>query len=180
MNSYSNLDLDVIKNKVAQYASILEAKSFIMDEEVPFNPLEIKKNVLETGEALKLLKDGEIIGFDGIMNNDPVFEKADKGIMLSGKELNDILVFHNHCRRIHKIFSKFSDLSIRDYTDSLYLNDEVFSKIEKCIDPSGEVKDDATDNLKQINTNMARVEKDLYNRAYQFIDKHGDVLQEKT
>ncbi|MBR5754835.1 MAG: Smr/MutS family protein, partial [Erysipelotrichaceae bacterium] len=50
----------------------------------------------------------------------------------------------------------------------------------KCIDPSGEVKDDATDNLKQINTNMARVEKDLYNRAYQFIDKHGDVLQEKT
>lgn len=181
MNNYDNLDLNIIRRKVADHAYIEEARSFIVDEEVVFNPLQIRKNVRETKEAMKILKDGEIINFDGIINNNASFEKADKGILLSGKELHNTLVFHNHCARISKIFAKFNeDISLRDYSDSLYLRNDIFDEIEKCIDPSGEVKDDATERLRQINQDLAKVEKDLYNKAYQFLDKHGDSLQEKT
>ena len=36
MNSYNNLDLDIIKNTIGEYTPILEAKEYINDEEVVF------------------------------------------------------------------------------------------------------------------------------------------------
>ena len=181
MNRYDNLDLDIIKNKIIEFASIDEAKTFILDEEVSFNPLVIKKKNHETKEALKLLKDNEIISFEGIYNVNNLLDKAQKGIMLSGVELKNVLVFHNHCNRIKRQFSKYDEnLIIRDYSDSLNINETVFRKIEDCIDNSGEVKDNATDRLAQINRELIDADKVLYNRAQTFIDKHPDSLQEAS
>ena len=78
MTDYNNLDLDVIKGKIGEFASIAEAKSFILKEEVSFNPLKIKKNTLETAEFLDLLNKNESFSFDGIYNINSLLEKADK------------------------------------------------------------------------------------------------------
>ena len=180
-DSYSNLDLDVIKKQVCEFAPIQESRIFIMEEDVSFNPLAIRKASKETAEALKLLKENVNIGFDGIRNVNDLLEKADKGMMLNGPELRNVLVFHNHCSRIVKAFGKFSnELSIKDYPDSINLKPAVFEKIERCIDNSGEIKDDASDRLRQLNLDLERCEKDLYNRAHSFIDKHGASLQEPS
>ncbi len=181
MNDYACLDLDIIKEQVSKYASIKESRAFIIEEEVPFNPLQIRKNISETKEAMKLLHEGLTLSFDGIYNVNDLFEKADKGIMLNGVELKNVLVFHNHCSRIVKQFQNFSDeLAIRDYSDSINLNKAVFNRIDKCIDNSGAVKDDASERLKQLVFDLDRCEKDLYNRAHSFIDKHSDSLQEQS
>ncbi|MCR4634085.1 MAG: Smr/MutS family protein [Erysipelotrichaceae bacterium] len=178
---YKNLDLDVIQESVGKLTPIKESRLFIMSEEVGFNPLQIRKNIKETAEAMRLLKDNVNVSFDGIYNINDLLIKADKGMVLSGPELKNVLVFHNHCERIVKQFSKFDEsLSIRDYPDSINLNQRVFEKIERCIDNSGAVKDDATDRLKTILFDLDRAEKDLYNRAHTFIDKHGDSLQEPS
>lgn len=181
MTDYNNLDLDVIKEKIGEFASIAEAKSFILKQEVDFNPLKIRKNNLETAEFLELLKKNESFSFDGIYNVNELLEKADKNIMLNGIELKNVLVFHNHCNRIKKQFQKFDpELSIRDYSDSLNINETVFDQIENCIDNSGEVKDDASDRLKTINRELDSCEKDLYNKAHTFIDRHAGSLQETS
>ena len=181
INSYSNLDLDIIKKKVSDFTPISEAKSFIMDESVSFNPLQIRKNVSETKEALSLLKDNNDVSFDGIYNVVPILEKADKNIMLSGQELRKLLVFHNHSYRIKKQFDKFDDsLSIRDYTDAINIHTDVFERIERCIENSGEVKDDASDRLRSLSAELNQCEKDLYNKAHTFIDRHMDSLQEPS
>ncbi len=181
MNDFACLDLDIIRKQVSEYAAIEESRAFIVEEEVPFNPLLIRKNVTETREAMKLLQNGLMLSFDGIYNVNDLFHKADKGMMLSGIELKNILVFHNHCSRIVHQFQKLSDeLAIRDYSDSINLNQAVFNRIENCIDNSGAVKEDASDRLKQIIFDLDRCEKDLYNRAHSFIDKHSDSLQEQS
>lgn len=181
MTDYNNLDLDVIKEKIGEFASIAEAKSFILKQEVDFNPLKIRKNNLETAEFLELLKKNESFSFDGIYNVNELLEKADKNIMLNGIELKNVLVFHNHCNRIKKQFQKFDpELSIRDYSDSLNINETVFDQIENCIDNSGEIKDDASDRLKTINRELDSCEKDLYNKAHTFIDRHAGSLQETS
>ena len=178
---YKNLDLDVIQESVGKLTPIKESRLFIMSEEVGFNPLQIRKNIKETAEAMKLLKDNVNVSFDGIYNINDLLIKADKGMVLSGPELKNVLVFHNHCERIVKQFSKFDEsLSIRDYPDSINLNQRVFEKIERCVDNSGAIKEDATDRLKTILSDLDRAEKDLYNRAHTFIDKHGDSLQEPS
>jgi len=181
MTDYNNLDLHVIKEKIGEFASIAEAKSFILNEEVSFNPLKIRKNVKETAEFLELLNKNETFSFDGIYNVDSLLEKADKNIMLSGLELKNILIFHNHCNRIKRQFQKYDpELSVRDYSDSLNINEDIFRQIENCIDNSGEVKDDASDRLKSISRELEACEKDLYNRAHSFIDRHMSSLQETS
>ena len=68
MNDYRNLDLHTIKGQIAELAAIEESASFIMNEEVDFNPLKIRHNCAETAEALKILKEGNVVSFDGIRN----------------------------------------------------------------------------------------------------------------
>ena len=178
---YANLDLDQIKRQISQFASIEEAKSFILNEEVPFNPLQIRKNVSLTREAMKLLKQDLNVSFDGIFNVNDLLIKADKGMALDGIEIRNVLVFHNHCARIKKIFDRLEgDLSLKDFSDSINLDQKVFDKIECCIDNSGTVKDDASEKLEKINNDLNKCEKDLYNRAYTFIDKHSASLQEPS
>ena len=48
---YQSLDLDKVREEVSGFASILEAKTFIREEDVSFNPLLIKNNLKLTGEA---------------------------------------------------------------------------------------------------------------------------------
>ncbi|MDO4940959.1 MAG: Smr/MutS family protein [Erysipelotrichaceae bacterium] len=181
MNDYRSLDLPIIKNRIAEYASISEAKEYIFNQEVIFNPLVIKNNIIETKEALAILNDGFIVNFDGINNVGEYFDKADKGITLNGIELLKILVLHNHCSRLKKQFTNFDkELHIRDYTDSLVIDNSVFLKIENCIDNNGEIKLDCTDELRRVCKELESAEKSLYSRAYQFVDKHMSSLQEPS
>ena len=181
MNYYDNIQLNLIKNKIAEHCFVKEAQDFIYNEQVDFNPLVIKKNIKETSEALKILKDGAIVNFDGINNVQDELDKADKSITLMGNEIKNVLVFHNHCNRIKKQFESFNEeYSIRDYSDSINTHNNIFNEIEDCIDNSGEIKRDATDRLKQIYTALDKCEKDLYNKAYAFIDKHSNSLQEPS
>ena len=181
MANYNNLDLNLIKEKIIEFASITEAKTFILEENVSFNPLKIKKKANETKEMLNLLNNNESFSFEGIYNINSLLDKADKNIILNGVELKNILVFHHHCNRIKNQFSKYdSSLSIRDYSDSLNINSQVFSEVERCVDNSGEIKEDASDNLKRIISDLNNVEKELYNRAHNFIDRHSTSLQEPS
>ena len=181
MSNYNCLDLNIIKEKIVEFASIEEAKSFLLKEEVDFNPLIIKKNSLQTKEALFLIKKEINVHFAGIENVNELFDKANKNITLSGIELKNVLVFHNHCARIKKQFDSFDiELSIKDYTDSLNINNKVFDEIDKCIENNGDIKSDATDLLKSLNKQIDSLEKDIYNRAQQFINTHTSSLQEQT
>lgn len=180
-NNYSCLDLNIVKEEVAELAQIEQAQDFIRQEPVDFNPLVIKNKVAECQEALKLLNSDFYLSFDGIKSIDDLLKKADKGICLSGKELIDTLVFHNHCVRIKKIFDKLdNDLLIKDYSDSLQIDSVVFDRISSYLEIDGSVKQDATSLLKNINEEFGKCENELYNKAYIFIDKHRDSLQEPT
>lgn len=181
MNDYRNLDLHTIKGQIAELAAIEESASFIMNEEVDFNPLKIRHNCTETAEALKILKEGNVISFDGIRNVNLLLEKADRNMILTGVELKNILVFHHHSERIKRQFEKFDpDLNIRDYSDSISVSEKVFHRVEDCVDNSGEIKESATDRLRNICSELTRCEKDLLARAQNFIDKHQSSLQEAS
>ena len=181
MNNYNCIDLDIIKKQVSEFASIQEAKDFILTEEVNFNPLVIKHNCIETDEAIKLIKKEINVQFSGIYNINEFLDKANKNIILDGIELKDCLVFHNHASRIKKIFNDISEqLNIKDYTDSINLNSNVYNRINDCIDNSGEIKDNASPKLKEINRKIEDLDKTLYSRAQQFIAKHVSSLQESS
>lgn len=180
-NNYNCLDLDIIKNQVANFASIQEAKDFILNEKVIFNPLKIKQNAIETKEAINIINSNINIQFSGINNVNDIFDKADKEIILESYELRDVLVFHNHCLRIKNIFSNIEgELYLKDYTGSINVNNAVFDKVNSCIENSGDIKEDATPLLKDLNRRIDSIDKSIYAKAEQFINSHSSSLQELT
>lgn len=179
MNSYSCIDLDIIKEKVSSFASIEEAKTFIIDEDVEYNPLIIKQKALETSEAMNILKKEINVQFSGIKNVNDILDSAQKDITLSGEEIAEVLVFHNHCERICKIFKNIDeDINLKDYTDSINLSNNIFDEINRCIDNSGEIKENASSLLLDLNKKISNLEKSLYSKAEQFVSKHLSSLQE--
>ena len=93
MTNFNHIDLDKIKQIVSEYCSIGEAKNYILDEQVVFNPLVIKTKLKETKEAYDLLKKSFNISFDGIIDIRDILTKANKDIPLSGDELALVLSF---------------------------------------------------------------------------------------
>lgn len=181
MDNYNCLDLNIIKKQISEFASINEAKEYILNEQVDFNPLVIKKLSAETKEAMDILSKEINVQFAGISNINNLLDKADKGIILDGIELRDCLVFHNHIHRIKNIFDDINDsLNIKDYIESLILDISSYKRIGDCIDNAGFIKDNASDKLKIINKEIDELNLNIISRAQQFIQKHSSSLQEQT
>lgn len=181
MNNYSQIDLDKVKEEVRKFAVIDDSKNLIINEEVPFNPIAINRNINETNEILSLLKKDLFISFDGIKNINDIFDKAKKEMPLTSLEVSKVLNFHNHCKRIKDILDKVdNELSIKDYSESLYLNDNLAIEINKAVDNHGNIKDDASAKLKEINENILINDKKLFDTAHNFINRHQDSLQEPS
>lgn len=181
MNNYSCIDLDVILNNVASYTDILEAKEYILNEDVIFNPLVIKKNNEFTNEALSLIQKEIDVSFKGIKNINDYLNNAKKSITLDGYQLYEILVFHNHIKRIKNELKDIdSDSCLRDYLDSIILHNEVFNSLEEKLEPGGQVKDNASTKLKQINDELLSKQKEINDKASKFINTNSKSLQEQV
>lgn len=181
MNNYDQIDLLKVKELVSDFAFINDSKEYILKEEVSFNPLVIKRNLNLTKQMLDLIKDGLSISFDGIENLSDIFNAAVKGKNLSSIECAKVLNFHNHCQRIKNIFKKYDhDLSIFDYIDTLYISEELATKINKVVDNSGNIKPDASKKLEEIFNQININEKNLYNTASAFINRNSSSLQESS
>lgn len=181
MNNYSEIDLNRVKEDIAKYAAIDDSKSFILNEEVPFNPIRIKRNISETKEILELLKKDNIISFDGIENISDILDRAKKDIPLTSIEVAKVLNFHNHAKRIKDVLNKLEDeLLIKDYTDSINLNNQMASEINRVVDNYGNIKDDASLKLKGIIDAINQNDKALFDTARTFIQRHLNSLQEPT
>lgn len=181
MNNYNSIDLNKVKEQVLEFCAIDDSKTFILNEEVSFNPLQIKKNLRQSDEVIKLLNKGFNISFDGIENIGDIFEKANKNIMLSTIELSKILSFHNHCRRIkNKIDEIEDDYLIKDYSDSININEDLARRIDKVVDINGGIKEDASEKLSSIFYEINRNLDSIHSLSASFISKNNAYLQENN
>lgn len=181
MNNYNSIDLNKVKEQVLEFCAIDDSKTFILNEEVSFNPLQIKKNLRQSDEVIKLLNKGFNISFDGIENISDIFEKANKNIVLSTIELSKILSFHNHCRRIkNKIDEIEDDYLIKDYSDSININEDLARRIDKVVDINGGIKEDASEKLSSIFYEINRNLDSIHSLSASFISKNNAYLQENN
>lgn len=182
MINYNQIDLDKVREKVGEFASIDDSKLFIMSEDVPFNPLQIKRNLNETKELLNLMTSKNFnLSFDGIENISDILIKAKKEITLNSFECAKVLNFHNHCARIKNVISKIEgELDIKDYVDSIFVDSILEKEVSKVVDNSGNIKDDASEKLAFIIHEIDNNEKFLYNAAHNFINRYSQSLQEPS
>lgn len=181
MIDYKAIDLDRVKDKVCEYCAIDDAKTYIKEEKVIFNPLLIRNNLNETKEAFDLLRKDFNLSFDGIVNTNVIFTKASKDSILDGIELSKVLAFSNHCERIKtKLNSLSDDLSIKGYAEAIYVDDNLNRRISKVVDSNGNIKEDASLKLKEIFNKIYKNINDLHSASANFIARHSSSLQEAS
>ncbi len=181
MIDYKAIDLDRVKDKVCEYCAIDDAKTYIKEEKVIFNPLLIRNNLNETKEAFDLLRKDFNLSFDGIVNTNAIFTKASKDSILDGIELSKVLAFSNHCERIKtKLNSLSDDLSIKGYAEAIYVDDNLNGRISKVVDSNGNIKEDASLKLKEIFNKIYKNINDLHSASANFIARHSSSLQEAS
>ena len=179
MSNFDSIDLYKIKQLVSEYCSIEEAKKYILEEQVVFNPLVIKSKLNETKEAYDLLKKNFNISFDGVIDIRDILTKANKDIPLSGDELALVLSFSNHTLRIkNKLNSIVDDINIKGYGESLFVDESLISRIDKVVDVNGNIKEDASGKLKEICNSINKNGDNIRNASVSFINKHASSLQE--
>ncbi len=176
---YQDLELDALLSKVADLATFDRARSYIIDESISFNPLHIRRNIRLTKEAMKYLANFVRPDFSDIKDIDDILILLEKRMTLKANELNNILDHNIQIKRIIKNFkSAFKDDEINDYIISLHYSDHLIDLISRYIDNSGEVKEDATPKLKDLNRQRKNIEASLTDKAQQFLKSHEGSLQE--
>lgn len=180
MNNLNSIDFDKVKNIIAGFTPIKEAKELIINEQIIYNPLIINRKLCETREFFNYIVNSHSLSFDGIVNPCELIEKTRKGITLTSGEILDIYVFHNHANRIRNEISR-SDLTlIKEYTDSIVVEDKILDLIERSIDNNGNIKHDATFELEKIFDAINENDTRITDFCNEFIKDNSDYLQEKS
>ena len=178
-NNYHSLEFDAVLEKIAFYCGMDSSPERLQNEEVPFNPLLIERNLALTSEAMAILEEGKEVSFEGINDVRELLQRASKGDTLTAYELNQCLVFHRHCDRLKKSFKENHSEYLNDYFQTLVL-DKNYREIEKMLDLNGKIRKDASEKLSRLYNAGYEINKRISEEAREFIKEHRSSLQEEN
>jgi DNA mismatch repair protein MutS2 len=170
--------MDLHSLKVLEYFKILEilkgyAYTSMAREAIsltiPSNNREnIEKSLLETEEAKSFLENEGNLSFSSFEEIDEILKKAKVRSILSGKELNrlkiDLTLFNEIRDEVEKRKEKYPQLF--SIAKEIKRDNKINLEIDRCIDDEGNVKDDASIELKSIRRRI----KDLRERIIEKLE----------
>jgi len=130
-------------------------------------PEAVRDRLAETGEARSLLDRGDAPGLGGLPGDlEASFVHAEKGGLLSGRQLRDVAstLATLHAARDQLSRHAESAPALADLADAIGDHAELEREIVRCIDPAGEVQDEASPALRQARTDAARLGTELQHR----------------
>jgi len=181
VNRYQSLDVADVLNNVAASLSLDSARQEILNLKVEYNPLIIERRIKETSEALAILNKGSTISFNGINDISSYLNSSLRGEVLLGNELMQCSRFHHHCQRLIQELTYFDEAEIlRDYLESLKINEKVFKEIDTALDLNGNVKRGASKQLNKLFGDLDSLNANIGEKAQQFLKDNAKSLQEES
>ncbi|HKL12242.1 MAG TPA: endonuclease MutS2 [Halanaerobiales bacterium] len=190
-HSIDVLELKKIMNEVKKQADTFLGQQLI-SEIKPYKDLDyIKERLQEVTQAKRILNDYSKPPFGGVRDIREFLKKSNKEVVLSIKELIDIENTLNAFRNMRGFFN-----DIRNDVDQRIINreynlifamgeevdvfDDLQNEINRCIDYSGYVKDDASSKLKSLRNQLESIENKVRDRLDSITksSKYQNMLQE--
>ena len=181
MDEFNKLDLDIIKNQICKYTSFSKGRKIIEDLDVDFNPLVIKLNTNRSKQALELVIKYGSMPFLGIKDISKVLMDSSKDIILKSNDFLDVVSLNDGikgCIRYTYNWEKEYEY-IKNLTNSLIYHKDLNDKILAVINQYGEVKNDATVKLKELNKQLNSIDNQIVKATNKFINDNSDIVQEK-
>lgn len=176
MNSkvLSILEFDKIRDRLAEFASSPLGKDLCLSL-TPNTDLDtIKKQQLETKDALSRLFKKDNISFGNNKLIVPSLKSLDIGATLSSLELLKIASFLDNVNRIKSYGRKERtdqpDDSLTGYFEELQPLTQVCEEIQRCILSEDEISDDASSNLKHIRKSIATINDKIHSQLVSMVN----------
>ncbi len=175
------LELDKIINDVIKEADLLKAKERLANIELLDDIDDIKLALNETNEASILLN--RYGKYPLYFSNDISINlsKIHKNGLISPLELAEIANFLDSIRDLVLYFNHLEDNNI----ESIYLKDHLNNivylkdlnlKIRSIVSPYGEIKEDASSNLKSIYKSISDLEHNIQTKIHELLNKNASKL----
>ncbi|MFI3284303.1 MAG: Smr/MutS family protein [Erysipelotrichaceae bacterium] len=183
MNShYQHLELDQVILQISKHASFSLSKEAILALEVDFNPLQIKRNQLESRQALEMTVRFSKMPFLGVKNCYQALSSCMKGQTLAAQDLLHIADLNRASKHVlgymKSVEGDFD--AIVSYTSTLAYYKEIEDAISSSINNYAEVMDSASITLKQLKHSLGKIERQIQTSLQQFMKDNADSLQENT
>ncbi|ACL69325.1 endonuclease MutS2 [Halothermothrix orenii] len=190
-SSLEILEFDKIIDRVQEFAATIIGKEIISRLQPVDNLNYVKNKLREVSSAREILEEYGRPPFGGIRDLREIIEKADKGIVLSVKEVMDVRSTLEGVRELKK-YSREIGTGIDDELQDIYsIITEKFDRltplkqleneINRCIDEHGEIKDSASRKLRSIRREMDRIEGKINDKLNSIINntRYQEMLQDK-
>ncbi|MBQ9730954.1 MAG: endonuclease MutS2 [Bacilli bacterium] len=180
-DSYLKLELNIILEKLSGFALTSFAKQRILSLEVSTDYYRIEEDLQITDEALRIITHIGRCPMDFIHNNYASIEKAYKGGVLTCEELYRI---SSQTQGIMKIKGFLGALDMQNiehfryFVDSLYPCKALSNRIDRCINSSFEVMDEASSELKRIRKEIRSKENEIRRKMESYIKSESNYLSE--
>lgn len=176
-NSFDILEFDLIQKQIKEYCFSAMARQKI-DELKPYHDVEdlhlFQNDITQATKMIYAYGRLPIAPFEDISE---YLQKADKGGMLFPE---DFLVILQVLKNIQEIESYLeNDIepgSLYDYMSSLYLPKDLMQDIQRCIDPSGHIYDNASYELQRIRKQIVFIEANMRKKMASLKTQHKDHL----
>ena len=172
------LDFDKVLEQIASFASFSSSKEKIL-ESLPLKDLkEIQHRLSLASEAMKLEQKGTLINMAGCSDISILVKRVEKNAILMGDELLAVSLFLHACSNIQQVLSKTDTVYLRDYAQTIDSCSSLLAFIEKRIDGSGQVKDNASHELVSKTQALFTCKHRLQEKAQSFLKKNANKLME--
>ncbi|MGI6319021.1 MAG: endonuclease MutS2 [Firmicutes bacterium] len=167
------LEFDKIKEQLRSFTltAVGEQKASAL---VPYADMDkIISLQQETSEAVQLLLHHHLI-FKGVKELKPSFQRAERGGILSPGEMLEIENFLKALESVRNFFSREEEIGDRfprlfDLVMRFQLFPHLVSQMEKCLNPQGEIRDNASPLLSSLRVEERRLQEKIHRSLDSFL-----------
>ncbi|MEG0076563.1 MAG: endonuclease MutS2 [Anaerorhabdus sp.] len=176
--STAGIELEVIKNQIANLCAFSLGQQKILSLEPSFSPLLLRRENKRIKEALACTIKYSAMPLTGLKDITLLLEQAKKGMTLTPL---DFVQTMNHIRATRGIVSYTKGIEeeceeLQDLVSSLVIFKEVQDKLESCFSDDGEILDTASDTLRGIRKALLKIDGEIQTETNRFMQKHASSM----
>ena len=178
MSLEQQLELNVIKEQVKNFASFSLGQKKIEELTPSYEPLVLRQENERSREALAAVVHYGTMPFDGIRDIEQSLQNAKKGRTLTPQELSqEINLIHglSHITAYEKMIEE-DHPALKDLTSTITIHKNTAAKLESCIDAYGEIRDSASADLRNIRSSLRHADADVQAAVTRFMHAHPDSI----
>ncbi len=181
MSLITAFELDRIRKEMAEECMTVPGKEINAALEPDFSRLIMKRERDRLAEALACCEQFGRIPLDGISDQRKLLEMAKRGRTLSASDLLQEIRLIRGIRNAvayEKTIHELPHEEIHDLFTTLIIHDKTEQKLSRCISDYGEVRDSASEHLKEIRRNLRESEALIAEAVQKFQKEHSDSLMD--